>query len=289
MSFEPRMRGRRFGRPAPKKSSAKQKREQQQSSIVYQETKHVNPSEVRLNILNSLEHLGEQRFALPPFAAHFERWIKDVKALLEEFETQLPDAIDEQYRKQVQDSLSNIQTALNQRIDEEQNLSSQMTDTQNQVVAYEQELAKLDRDHKTRIREVRRQYERSFDKLSQEIEVLDRQRLRIINAKPTLLQRLFRRSESRLDDKTDTLRSKKDSLEGSRQALKQQLEKQRVEYENQRKLLVEKQEAIRTKLSEQKGSKLDDALDLRKAACQELHGAVNAVMEKFLQAQNSNQ
>jgi DNA anti-recombination protein RmuC len=76
-------------------------------------------------------------------------------------------------------------------------------------------------------------------------------------------------------------------LGGRREGLKQDLEKHRIDYENKRKQLVEKTEAIRARMSDVKGKSVDDALDLRKHACEELSRAVSETVEKLLKEENS--
>lgn len=281
------MRGRRFGRPTAKKSSMKNKREQKESSTFHEEAIPVNPSEIRSRTLNSLKHLGSQRFPLPPFSEHFHRWIMDVRAVLDEFQTELPQLANQQYRETTEKTLSTIQEALDERSNVEGKISSETAETQHQLSSCEIELSKLEHEHKTATNQVRRTYEQSFEKLRSEIDSLDRQRLRILHAKPTLLQRLFRKSDTKLEGKTNALQSKKTDLGDHREALKQDLEKHRIDYEDKRRQLIEKAEALRARMREVKGKTLDDALELRKSACEELSALVNESVGKLLKEQNS--
>jgi DNA repair exonuclease SbcCD ATPase subunit len=237
---------------------------------------------IRSVTLNSLEHLGNQRFVLPPFSEHFKRWVKDVTTLLSDFEVQLPEAVNQQYKQSIEKTLSNLEGALKERMETESSISSKLSDAQRQLAKYESELSKVDHDYKTRTHEVRRRYEQSFEKLRREIDTLDGQRLRILHTKPTLIEKLFRRSEVNLEEKANALRSKKNALGDSKEALKQDLEKHRVEYENRRNQVTEQLSALRAELEESKGSKLDDALEIRKAACEELRQEVSEAVDRLL-------
>lgn len=250
--------------------------------MFYEEASPPDPSQIRTATLNSLEHLGNQRFALPPYSEHFQRWMKDIAALLSDFETQLPEAVDEQYKESIEKTLSNLQVALKERTETETSISSKLSDAQQQLAAYEGELSKLDHDYKTRTHEVTRRYEQSFEKLRREIDTLDEERLRILHKKPTLLQKLFRRSDANLEGKANGLRSKKKALGDRKEALKQDLETRRVEYENRRGQVTERLSALRAELEESKGSKLDDALEIRKAACEELRREVSDAVDRLL-------
>lgn len=286
MGYEPRMRGRRFRRPLARKVSAREKREERGTSIFYQEPEEINPSQISSKTLNALEHLGNQRFALPPFSEHFQRWVKDLKALLIEFETQLPDAVDEQYRENVEKSLTNVQEALTKHIEAEKNSSGEISDQHQQLAATESELSKLDHEYKTLTREIRTRHEKSMEKLTSEIDSLDKQRLKILRKRTSFLQRILGKSESRLEEKTKALQSKRDALGKSRETLKEELEKRKADYETRRNRLADEQQALRVKLAELKGNALDDGLEIRKAACEELHRSVSEAVERVSQERN---
>jgi len=254
--------------------------------MFYEETSAIDPSQIRSVTLNSLDHLCNQRFALPPFSEHFQRWMKDVTTLLSDFETELPAAVDEQYKQGLEKALSNLQVAFRERTETETTISTRLSDVQRQLTAYEGELSKLDHDYKSHTHEVRRRYEQSFEKLRHEISVLDGERLRILHRKPTLLQRLFSRSEVSIEETANALRTKKNALTDRKELLKQDMKRQRVEYENRLSVLAEQLSALRAQLEKSNDSKLDDALDVRKAACEELRRAVSETVGRLLEQQD---
>jgi len=288
MGFEPRMRGRRFGRPAAKKKSARDRREQQKAPMFYEEATPIDPSQIRSTTLNALEHLGSQRFALPPYSEHFQRWMKDIARVLSDFKSQLPEAVDQQYSESVEKTLSNLQVALVERAETETSTSSKLADSQRRLAAYESGLSKLDQDYKTLTHEVRRRYEQSFVSLHREIGKLDGERLRILHAKPTLLQKLFRRSEVNLEETANALRSEKNALAERKDALKQDLKKHRVEYESKRKEITEQLDVLRGKLEESSDTKLDDALEIRKTACEDFRREVDEAVDRLLKQKDDH-
>ncbi len=281
------MRGRRFHRPAAKKLSAREKTKEHATSTFYQKPEPVNPSQLSSKILNAIEHLGSQRFALPPFSEHFQRWMSDIRALLMEFESELPGAVDKQYRENVEKSLSIVQEVLTKRIEVEKNASSEISNLHQRLAATEIELSKFDHDYKTHIRQIRSRHERSAQELGEEIASIDKQRMKILREKPNFLQRIFRRSESTLEERTSELQSKRNSLGRSKQTLKEELEKSRADYESRRKHIVEEHEELRAKMAELSGKTLDDALEIRKIACQELHRTVSEAVGRLLREQSS--
>lgn len=279
------MRGRRFGRPIAKKSSAKNRQETKESTAYYEQATPLTPDEIRFSTLNSLEHLGKQRFALPPFSEHFHRWMNDVRSVLTEFETQMPEIADQQYRQKVENALNSVQTSLTELTDSESKISEEYAETQRELSAYESELARLEHEYKSSTGRLRREQEQSLESLRREIDTLDKQRLRILHTKPTLLQRLLRKPDTKLMQKTSALQSKKKDLGNRKEGLKLGLEKHRNDYEQKRKELVQKAETLRAKMSEVRQKTFGDALELRSQACSELSEAVRHAVDKLQTAE----
>jgi len=278
------MRGSRFRRPAAKKTSARERREERGPSTFYQEPEQVNPSELLVKITNALEHLGNQRFALPPFSEHFQRWLKDVENLLEEFQMRLSQAADQQFHDSIEKSLSSIRDTLTKRIEMENTSSTALTDIHNQLTAVELEVSKLDHDYKMRTGEVRRKYEKSVNRLRSDIDTLDRQRLKLLRKKTSFLQRIFGKADAELEEHQGALQSKKSTLEGKKESFKLELDKYRRDYEAKRKQLAAQIETLRAKLTETRGGGQDDAMEDRRSTCEELRAAVTQAVDRFTQS-----
>jgi hypothetical protein len=286
MGFEPRMRGRRFRRSPAKKKSAKDRSEQREASTFYEEAPQIDASQVLSSTMNALEHLGNQRFPLPPYSEHFQRWMKDVATLLSDFERQLPEAADEHFRKNTTKILSDLQLALNQRTKTESDVYSKLAAGQRRLAANQSDLSKLDQDYKTQTHEIRRRHEQSSAILRKDIHRLDQERLRILHTRPTLLQRLLRMSDVSLEEKANALRSKKNALDDRKEALKHDLEELRAEYERNRKEITKQLAALRTELKESDRNKQDDGLELRKVACKSLRREVDEAVDRRLEQKN---
>jgi len=214
--------------------------------------------------------------------------MKDVATLMSDFETQLPQAADQQYRENTAKTLSDLQSALNERTKTETDASSKLAGRQRRLAAYQSELSKLDQDYKSQTHEMRKRHEQSSEKLRREIQRLDEERLRILRTKPTLIQRLLRRSDVDLEERTNALRSRKDALGDRKDSLKSDLEKLRTEYERKRKEITDQLNALHEELIGSSDSKLDDAVELRNAACQNLRRQVDMAVDKLLEQRDSN-
>ena len=283
------MRGRRFGRPVTKKKLAKDKRGLRETSRFYEESNPVDLNQIRSVTMNSLEHLGNQRFALPPYSEHFQRWMKDVAALLSDFETRLPEPVDQQLKGTMEKTLSEIENALKERTAIETDVSGRLSETQRQIASHESALQTLENDYKIARHQARRRQEQSFARLRGEVEALEQERSRRLRARPRFFLRIFHRSEANPEQKSDSLREKKAELANSKKELARELEKQRRQYETKRRQIIERLSILRAGLEKSKESKLDDALDTRKAACEQLRTQVDEAVDKILKQQNVDQ
>jgi len=273
------MRGTRFRRPSTKKHS-KERMAEHEASVSYREEAPIDPSQVSSRILNALEHLGTQRFALPPFSEHFQRWINDVETVLMEFETKLPEMADEAYRASVQDRLSSLREVLGKQVDAERNTSGEASKILQELSACELELSKLEHEYRTVTYEARKRHEKALGKLRNEIDLLDKQRLKLLRKQPSIVERILHRSSAKLEASTNALQSKRTDLDHEGSLLQTNLDELRENYEVKRGHLRERQELLKAKLNEFNRTTSDDALEVRKAACQEFGLAVTETVER---------
>jgi len=281
MSYEPRTRGMRSRRTATKKTALKEKRTSQENAFPYREVVPVNEHEVSSRVTNALEHLGNQRFALPPFYEHFQRWMKDVDSVLADFKNSIPDAADEQYEATIETLMENIRSELTKRIDEEKALSHQVTDLQQQFSTYELQIADLEKEQRNRTNEAKRGYERSIDRIRGEIEALDAQRLKLLRKKPTILDRILGRSRVQIEGSSHSLQSKRSDLQVKEEKLKRQLDGLRSNYQEKRTQVSKQGEELKQQLAELKNSTLDDAMEIRRSVCEQIRLAVEASLARL--------
>jgi len=284
MSYEPRSRGIRSRRTPPKtsKKASRERKDEQEQAYFYQEPAPVDREQLSARVMNSLEHLGNQRFPLPPFSEHFNRWTKDVDAVLTEFTTTLPEAVDDEYKQTVAKLLGEVRGEFDKRIEAETKWASELSELQHQLSNYELELSKVEQEERKRKEDVRRGHEKSKKKILSEIEAIDRQRLRLLRKKPTVLERLFGKSKAELEDSASKLQSRKESLVGTEKGLQRELNDLKSDYEARRRKLVERNKSLKEKLTELKSSSLvDDALEMRKNACQALRLAIAGSVERL--------
>jgi early endosome antigen 1 len=280
MTYEPRSRGIRSRRTSTKKSSREKKNEQREAYF-YEEPVPVDREQLSAKVMNSLEHLGSQRFALSPFAEHFRRWIKDLNAVLTEFTTSIPEAADEEYKLAASKLLADINTELEKRIEAEKRVESELSELQHQLSTCELEISNVEQEQRKRREDMKRDYERSKRQLQSEINALDRHRLALIKKKPSLLERLFGTPKAGLEESASKIQSRKDNLVGKEKGLQNRLENLRSGYSGKRRELDEREKILREKLTGVKSTSVDDALEMRRDVCRALGQAVASSLERL--------
>lgn len=275
MSFEPRMRGKRFLRPASKKS--KRARDNTPSFVRTIKDK-TDPVAVTRNILNAIDHLGNQRFALPPFAEHFQRWLTDLQSLLNEFKNQIPETEGDPFQNEIHEVLMSLQDAFSKHTETERTKSSELTKLQQELAQLEIELSKLERTYRSQSHELRSQYDKSKQKLRGEINSLDKKRIHLLRKKPSIFQRIIRKSRTGLEDTKVELEDKKSKLLDDQLTFEQILQNHRNEYTKNRQKFITNIDLLKEKIENCTKDGGDDALETRKQACQQIHAAIDRAM-----------
>jgi len=278
MSYEPRSRGMRPRRITNKKPASKEKRESEEAQFAYQEIVPVNTEEVSARAVNALDHLGTQRFGMPPFSEHFRRWIVDIESVIGDFKSSLSETVNGNFDKSVAELMSNIRNELETRIKAEEDQSSNVTETLKELADNERAIAELDSKQRIKVHEAKRATEKSVKKLRGEIDALDAERLRLLRQKPTFLERLFGSSKSKVESSSQSIHSKQNDLTSKEESLKEHIDALKSDNAEKRKPLTVRQAELRQKLAELRSTTMDDALELRKGACEQLHQLISTAV-----------
>jgi hypothetical protein len=136
--------------------------------------------------------------------------------------------------------------------------------------------------------EARRASEKSLEKLRDEIGVLDDERLKLLRHKPTIIERVFGSVKVRIEGNSRTLQSRRADLGGKEQDLTRRLDGLRSSYEEKRKPLGLRQEQLRGELEKLRATTLDDALEVRIAACEKLRETISGVVAQLAPKQDQD-
>ena len=107
-SGSPRNSGRGRGIPRHEKAKAKERKRRDASNRGSEEDHATTSEEIVNRTLNALRNLGNQKFALPPYSEHLDRWLTNLRQVLSDFESSPDIAVDEQFENERLQILSNI-------------------------------------------------------------------------------------------------------------------------------------------------------------------------------------
>jgi outer membrane murein-binding lipoprotein Lpp len=264
-----------------KKPASKEKRRGEENEFSYKELAPVNPQEVSSRAMNALEHLGSQRFGMPPYSEHFRRWMLDIDSVLNDFRRLLPDATNENFDKCVTQLAANVRTELDGRIRAEETLSTKVRELQAQLADNERDMAELESEQRIKMHDVKRASDKSMKKLRGEIDALDAQRLRLLRQKPTFLDRILGNAKVRVENSSRSLHSKRTDLESREESLKRHMSVLRNSYEEKRRPLAAQQAKLREELAKLRASTLDDAVEVRETACEQLGQIISSAVAQL--------
>lgn len=288
MTYEPRSRGMRSRRIATKKPASKDKKETEETKFAYQEPVSVNPQEVSARVMNALDHLGSQRFGMTPFSEHFRRWMVDIESVLNDFRSSLPNVADESFDTSIAEFVSNVRNELNSRINSEEGLSAKISELLGQLADNERKLAELESEQRSKVHEAKRTTEKSVKKLRGEIDALDAQRLNLLRQRPKFLERFFGGTKTKVESSSRSLHSKRNDLLNREKGLKERLDVLKSDYDEKRKPLTAHQTELREKLTELRSTTMDDALEVRRVACERIRQAISAALSQLPPRQSSD-
>jgi hypothetical protein len=238
------------------------------------EEKHVpTTKEVADRTLNSLRILGKQRFALPPFYEHFDRWLANLRDVLSDFESSLDISVDDQIVKEFSQILSKVELQLEERrrkeISSEESIKS-LSD--NRIL-----LERIEKEYTTRMKEIKRRKDREINRLSRKVDSLKEELDRISQIKTGIFRVVSKEAKKQKEaEATQRLNFAQKELRLTVQHFTSEQKRLRDEYE------IRKHEVIKQIRSLQKrteNQELDGSIEDRQAACKSLTNVVNTLQK----------
>jgi len=281
MVYQPRTRaarnsGRRRDIPRREKAKAKAAGKKHRSSRSYvSEEKHVPTSEeVVKSALNSLRIVGNQRFGLPPFYEHFDRWLANLGDVLSEFESSPAIGVDDEFVKQHSQILSNARLQLEERRREEVSRDEAIKSlSENRIL-----LERIEEEHATRMKEIEGRKDSEIKGLTSNVEVLREELDRIARMKTGIFRAVSKKSRAQKEaEATRRLKTAEGDLRLAVRRFTDEQERLRDEYERRKQPVIEQIRDLQKRI---KNQEFDHSLEDRRAACESLANAVNVLLER---------
>ena len=279
----PRDFGRRPGRTTSKAKSGKRREE---SGAYRSEEEHVLTFEKVVDrTVNSLTRLGSQRFGVPPFYGHFDRWLVNLQTIMSEFQTSPTIHVDDQFTKESSQILSDIEVTLKERRLKEASREEAIRKNSQDLLEARSLLAQTEREYVIRTKESEAKKELAIKPVAGTVGRLREELNRIARMRAGFLRSISKKTKAQKEAETSQrLNSTKSELAKIKQSFVPEQEKLRKEYKERKQRILE-QIANQQKNIEilEAGSEIDDAVGIRRAACDALVNDVNSLLQRNVQ------
>jgi len=224
--------------------------------------------------LERLNNLGIQTFAFSPFSQYFRDWLLSLKNVISEFESNPNVKVDEEFKENRSQLISDIELKLFERQREEdfiENAARMLTKQRNLLVQTRTEfsyaLQELASERKSEIKRLNR----SIRTLKKDLRATNQGRVSILNP---LARRSKSQRKTELNRKLDFAKTELESIE---REIETKQEKLRVVYEEKKNTLIEEVRCLEEKIGT---SEIDNSIEDRRIVCEDLGKTVKALLQR---------
>jgi hypothetical protein len=279
MGYSQRMRSPRDsgrGHGMPRREKAKARRQKRHSITGYSSPEnHVATSdEVVERTLSRLGNLGKQVFALSPFSEHFGRWLMDVRVVLSEFEFSRAISLDDQFVEERSRILSKVEVELDERKREEASAEEPVRRLSDNRIL----LDRIEEEHIARAREIEGRKDSEIKRLSSNVAGLREEVDSIARMKTGIFRAISKKAKAQKEaDARQRLKSAEKELALAVQDFAAEQKRLRDQYEGMKQPVIEQMRAEQKEIEDEE---IDGSVEARRAACEALINAVNALVER---------
>lgn len=256
------------------KARAKGQKHRSGKGYILQEDQVPTSKEIVDKTLSRLRNLGNQIFALSPFSEHFGRWLIDLRVVLSEFESNPTVSADDYFLKERSHILSNVERELEKRRREEVSCDEAIKSLSDNRILLE----RVEEEYAAGTREIEGRKRSEIKRLSSNVDGFREEANRIAQMKTGIFRTLSKKGKAEKEaEVTQRLDSAQRELALAAQNFAAEQEKLRNEYEKRKRSLIAQ---IRDEEKEAENQDVDGSLETRRAACEALVNAVNALVAK---------
>jgi hypothetical protein len=278
MGYRPQIRSSRSGRGHQKalreKAKGKAPKHQVRGKYAPAERQAITAREVAEKTFRRLGGLGNQKFALSPFSEYFDDWLVNLKEVMSEFESNQAINVDDDFVKEQSRILANVAHELAARRSEEAALreaTKSLADSNHLLVEIDAEYAKATRELASRRNSEIQLLTRKVHDLEEELD-------RVGHMKTSIFSPFSKKAKAQREaEAARKLNSAKSELESVVHSFTIGQEKLHDEYEKRKQAVIEK---VRSLEKEVEKLETDNSLEVRRAACEALVNAVNALLQR---------
>lgn len=263
----------------PKKTRIKQKsKTRNDTSSRRGEGDTDSRNEVVSLTLTGLETLGAQTFATAPFRQHFDRWLKSLQTVLDDLETSPAIEVDDTFRGERTGLFSAVEAALKA----EQAKEASREATILGLHGSRDLLFHTDQKHAEKLREQAARRDAKLKALTSSVETLRAEFNEVLESKAGFFEGITKSKAKKEREARTKLTVAEKELENAKASFAVELKGLQEEHERKRQAILEKvaSERRETDMLETE-AEIDGSVDVRRAACEELSEAVNALIKRL--------
>lgn len=230
--------------------------------------------EITEKTLIRLNRLGSQKFALSPFSQYFDEWLKNVRAVISEFESHPDVNADVEFTQVQKQIIDDVERELSQIKLKEASLLEVSKD----LFETNHSLHQLEAEYSTKTRSLSLKKNSTLEGLSLTINVLKEELVYLDQMKTSFFNPLSKKI------KTQKIAEAKEKLEHAQsemgialQNFKIEQEKLHDQYTNDKQAIIARSQMLRKDVEK---LEIDSSVDARKNSCDTLSNAINALLQR---------
>ena len=259
-----------------RRKKAKARRPKHRSSDEYLlEKNNIAPSEEVMNkTLGRLRGLGNQIFAVFPFSEYFDDWLVNLRNVISDFELDSAITADNQFDEECSRILSNLEVELDER-----RLKEASYDLAMQRLSDDKRLLeRIDEEFAATTREMERRRNSEIKRLSGTVHGLEEELERITQMKTGIFRSISKKAKARKEAEiTQRLNSARDKLGLVVPNFSTQQERLLKGHAKMQQPIVKRIQDFQKEIN---SIEIDGSLGTRRAACEALVNAVNALFKR---------
>ena len=270
----PRDSGRGRGIPRHEKAKAKKQKHHLHGIPTPQREQAPTIEETVNRTLNTLNHLGNQRFVLSPFDEKLNLWLTNLKSTLTEFESNPGITVDDLFAQKRLQIISNIEIEFEKKRYEEAHSGENAKKLTDDKILLEQ----IKQDCAAATRNIEKRKETEVKTLSSKIEDIKNELARITQMKTGIFRGISKNAKAQKEaEAKQKLEAAQNELATTTRRFDAEKEKTQTEYEMRKQVVLRQ---VQEEEKEIQSQEIDDLLEVRHTACEALVNTVNSLLER---------
>jgi hypothetical protein len=241
---------------------------------IMEEPHEATEREVSDLTLKQLHILGSQKFGSSPFSVHFDRWLTNVNAVLDEFKSHPKIRVDDQFVEECAQTLSSIKRQLEVICRKETALDQEL----NSLSDWRSRLKQINKEYATLTGAIKSQRNKEIKHFYSVISRLQKEQDEVIRLKTGFFHRISKKNREQKEILVvKELNDKQTELELVMLDFRAKIKELRAEYDIKREPVLEEIKKFRRIVQT---LETDSSLEERWFACESLIDAINSFLQR---------